>query len=171
MVGNTGTYLDSPFHRYAEGLDLAALPLESCVELSAVLARTAGSGSRAVDVGALAALDVAGRAVLLHTGGDAAWGHAGYATDAPYLTEAGARWLAERGARLVGIDSVSIDDIQGGGRRPAHSILLRAGIPVVEHLTGLGQLPPTGFRFTAAPIPLAGFGSFPTRAYATIPEP
>jgi arylformamidase len=171
MVGNTGTYLDSPFHRYAEGLDLAALPLESCVELSAVLARTAGSGFRAVDVGALAALDVAGRAVLLHTGGDAAWGHAGYATEAPYLTEAGARWLAERGARLVGIDSVSIDDIQGGGRRPGHSILLRAAIPVVEHLTGLGQLPPTGFRFTAAPIPLAGFGSFPTRAYATIPEP
>ena len=171
MVGNTGTYLDSPFHRYAEGLDLAALPLESCVELSAVLARTAGSGFRAVDVGALAALDVAGRAVLLHTGGDAAWGHAGYATEAPYLTEAGARWLAERGARLVGIDSVSIDDIQGGGRRPAHSILLRAAIPVVEHLTGLSQLPPTGFRFTAAPIPLAGFGSFPTRAYATIPEP
>jgi kynurenine formamidase len=171
MVGNTGTYLDSPFHRYAEGLDLAALPLESCVELSAVLARTAGSGSRAVDVGALAALDVAGRAVLLHTGGDAAWGHADYATEAPYLSEAGARWLAERGARLVGIDSVNIDDIQGGGRRPAHSILLRAGIPVVEHLTGLSQLPPTGFRFTAAPIPLAGFGTFPTRAYATVPEP
>ena len=171
MVGNTGTYLDSPFHRHAEGLDLVALPLESCVELSAVLARTAGSGSRAVDVGALAALDVAGRAVLLHTGGDAAWGHADYASEAPYLTEAGARWLAERGARLVGIDSVNIDDIQGGGRRPAHTILLRAGIPVVEHLTGLSQLPPTGFRFTAAPIPLAGFGTFPTRAYATIPGP
>jgi kynurenine formamidase len=156
---------------YADGQDLAALPLESCVELPAALARTIGSGSRAVDVGALAALEVAGRAVLLHTGGDAAWGHAGYAADAPYLTEAGARWLAERGARLVGIDSVSIDDIQGGGRRPAHSILLRAGIPVVEHLTGLGQLPPTGFRFTAAPIPLAGLASFPTRAYATIPQP
>ena len=124
-----------------------------------------------MDVGALAALEVAGRAVLLHTGGDAAWGRADYATDAPYLTEAGARWLAEHGARLVGIDSVSIDDIRGGGRRPAHSILLRAGIPVVEHLTGLGQLPPTGFRFTAAPIPLAGFASFPTRAYATLPQP
>jgi arylformamidase len=171
MVGNTGTHLDSPFHRYAEGLDLAVLPLESCVELPAVLARTAGAGFRAVDVGALAALEVAGRAVLLHTGGDAAWGRADYVTEAPYLTEAGARWLAERGAQLVGIDSVNIDDIQGGGRRPAHSILLRAGIPVVEHLTGLSQLPPTGFRFTAAPIPLAGFGTFPTRAYATIPEP
>ncbi len=171
MVGNTGTYLDSPFHRYADGTDLAGLPLESCVDLPAVLARTAGSGTRAVDVGALAALELAGRAVLLHTGGDTAWGHPDYATGAPYLTEAGARWLAGHGARLVGIDAVNIDDIQGGGQRPAHSILLRAGIPVVEHLTGLGQLPPTGFRFTAAPIPIVGTGTFATRAYATVPQP
>ena len=169
MVGNTGTYLDSPFHRYADGVDLAGLPLESCVDLPAVLARTAGSDARAVDVGALAALDVAGRAVLLHTGGDAHWGDPEYATGAPYLTEAGARWLAGRGARLVGIDAVNIDDIEGGGHRPAHSILLRAGIPIVEHLTGLGQLPPAGFRFTAAPIPIAGTGTFATRAYATVP--
>jgi hypothetical protein len=121
-----------------------------------------------VDVSALAALQVAGRAVLLHTSGDAAWGRADYATDAPYLAEAGAHWLAGHGARLVGIDSVSIDDIKGGGRRPAHSILLQAGIPVVEHLTGLGRLPPSGFWFTAAPIPLAEFGSSPsapTRRY------
>jgi arylformamidase len=83
MVGNTGTYLDSPFHRYADGFDLATLPLESCAELPAVLVRTAGSGSRAVDAVALAALDVSGRAVLLHTGGDTAWGSPGYATDAP----------------------------------------------------------------------------------------
>jgi kynurenine formamidase len=175
MVGNTGTYLDSPFHRYADGIDLAGLPLESCVDLPAVLARTAGSGTRAVDAGALAALDVAGRAVLLHTGGDAAWGRPDYATDAPYLTEAGARWLAGHGARLVGIDAVNIDDIEddieGGGHRPAHSILLRAGIPVVEHLTGLGELPPTGFRFTAAPIPIVGTGTFATRAYAAVPQP
>jgi kynurenine formamidase len=171
MIGNTGTYLDSPFHRYPDGVDLAGLPLESCVELPGALARTAGSGSRTVDVGALAALDVAGRAILLHTGGDCAWGRAEYAAGAPYLTEAGARWLAGHGARLVGIDSVNIDDIEGGGHRPAHSVLLRAGIPVIEHLTGLGQLPPTGFRFTAAPIPLAGFTTFPVRAYAVIPGP
>jgi kynurenine formamidase len=170
MVGNTGTYLDSPFHRYADGTDLAGLALESCVDLPAVLARTDGSGTRAVDVGALAALDVAGRAVLLHTGGDVHWGGPGYAADAPYLTEAGARWLAEHGARLVGIDAVNIDDIEGGGHRPAHSILLRAGIPIVEHLTGLGQLPPAGFRFTAAPIPIVGTGTFATRAYATVPQ-
>jgi kynurenine formamidase len=171
MVGNTGTYLDSPFHRYADGTDLAGLPLESCVDLPGVLARTAGSGTRAVDVGALAALDVAGRAVLLHTGGDVHWGDPGYATGASYLTEAGASWLAEHGARLVGIDAVNIDDMEGGGHRPAHSILLRAGIPIVEHLTGLGQLPPTGFRFTAAPIPFAGTGTFAVRAYATVPQP
>jgi arylformamidase len=169
LVGNTGTYLDSPFHRYDDGPDLAALPLESCAGLPAVVARTVGSRSRGVDAGALAALDVAGRAVLLHTGGDAAWGSPAYATGAPYLTEAGARWLAEHGARLVGIDAVNIDDI-ADGRRPAHSILLGAGIPVVEHLTGLAQLPPAGFFFTAAPIPLTGVGTFPVRAYASVPD-
>ena len=169
MVGNTGTYLDSPFHRYPDGTDLAGLPLESCVDLPGVVVRTAGSRSRAVDVGALAALDVTGRAVLLHTGGDAAWGRPEYAADAPYLTESGARWLAEHGARLVGIDSVNIDDAQPGGPRPAHSILLGAGIPIVEHLTGLGQLPPAGFLFSAAPVPVEAFATFPVRAYATVP--
>ena len=169
MVGNTGTYLDSPFHRYPDGTDLAGLPLESCVDLPGVVVRTAGSGTRAVDVGALAALDVTGRAVLLHTGGDAAWGRPEYAVDAPYLTESGARWLAEHGARLVGIDSVNLDDAQPGGPRPAHSILLGAGIPIVEHLTGLGQLPPAGFLFSAAPVPVEAFATFPVRAYAVVP--
>jgi arylformamidase len=149
---------------YPDGTNLAGLPLEGCVDLPAVLARTVGSGTRAVDVGALAALEVTGRAVLLHTG----WGTPAYAADAPYLTEAGARWLAGHGARLVGIDAANIDDIDDR-RRPAHSILLAAGIPVVEHLTGLAQLPATGFWFTAAPIPLAACGTFPTRAYAVIP--
>ena len=169
MVGNTGTYLDSPFHRYPDGTDLAGLPLESCVDLPGVVVRTEGSGYRAVDVGALAALDVTGRAVLLHTGGDAAWGRPEYAVDAPYLTEAGARWLAEHGARLVGIDSVNIDDAQPGGPRPAHSVLLGAGIPIVEHLTGLGLLPPAGFLFSAAPVPVEAFATFPVRAYASVP--
>jgi arylformamidase len=168
MVGNTGTYLDSPFHRFAEGTDLADLPLDSFAALPAVVARTAGSHSRAVDVGALAALDVRGSAVLLHTGGDAAWGTPEYATDAPYLTEAGARWLVAHGARLVGIDSINIDDVDDGGR-PAHTILLGAGIPIVEHLTGLDQLPPTGFRFTAAPVRITGFGTAPVRAFAEVP--
>jgi len=171
MVSNTGTYLDSPFHRYADGTDLAGLPLERLVDLPAVVVRAVGSGSRAVDVGALAALTVAGCAVLLHTGGDRHWSTPEYAVDAPYLTEAGAAWLVEHGAVLVGIDAVNIDDISpaAGGRRPAHSILLAAGVPIVEHLTGLENLPPGGFRFTATPPRIAAFGTFPVRAYATVP--
>jgi arylformamidase len=176
MVGNTGTYLDSPYHRYADGVDLAGLPLEKLVELPAVVVRTVGSGVRGVDVGALAALDVAGRAVLLHTGGDAHWGTPAYGEDAPYLTGAGAAWLVEHDARLVGIDAVNIDDVAGASSgtgpkdRPAHTLLLAAGIPVVEHLTGLDQLPPAGARFTAAPPRFAGFGTFPVRAYARVPD-
>jgi kynurenine formamidase len=171
MVGNTGTYVDSPFHRYADGADLAGLPLERLADLPAVVVRTAGTGVRAVDVGALAAHEVTGRAVLLHTGGDEHWGTPGYARDAPYLTEAGAQWLADQGALLVGIDAVNIDDIAPGsnGARPAHSVLLGAGVPVVEHLTGLAALPPHGARFTAVPPRVAGFGTFPVRAFAAVP--
>jgi arylformamidase len=172
MVGNTGTYLDSPFHRYGDGTDLAGLPLERLADLPAVVVRTVGGSVRGVDVGALAALDVAGRAVLLHTGGDRHWATPEYAVDAPYLTAAGAHWLVERGAALVGIDAVNIDDVSpaAGGERPAHSALLAAGIPIVEHLTGLEELPPTGARFTAAPPRVAAFGTFPVRAYASVPR-
>jgi kynurenine formamidase len=171
MVGNTGTYLDSPYHRYSDGTDLAGLPLERLADLPAVVVRTVRSGVLGVDVGALADLNVAGRAVLLHTGGDRHWGTPGYAVDAPYLTQAGAAWLVDQGAALVGIDAVNIDDIspRAGGARPAHSLLLAAGIPIVEHLTGLAELPPTGARFTAAPPRIAAFGTFPVRAYAAAP--
>ncbi len=168
MVGNTGTYLDSPYHRYADGPDLAQLPLSSVADLPAVVVRTAGSDRRPVDVGALAALDLAGHAVLLHTGGDEHWGHPAYRDDAPYLTRAASRHLVDHGARLVGIDSVNIDDIDDRSR-PAHTLLLAAGIPIVEHLTGLSQLPPRGARFTAAPVAVAGFGTFPVRAFAAVP--
>jgi arylformamidase len=172
MLGNTGTYLDSPFHRYGDGADLAGMPLERLADLPAVVVRTVGSGVRAVDAGALAALDVAGRAVLLHTGGDRHWATPEYAVDAPYLTGAGAQWLVDHGAALVGIDAVNIDDVApaAGGERPAHSLLLAAGIPIVEHLTGLAELPPTGARFTAAPPRVAAFGTFPVRAYASVPR-
>ena len=169
MVGNTGTYLDSPYHRYADGADLAALPLATLADLPAVVICTTGNRSRAVDVGALAASDVANRAVLLHTGGDRHWGTPESAQDAPYLTEAAADWLVEHRARLVGIDAVNIDDTSSGGHRPAHSVLLAAGIPIVEHLTSLDRLPPVGARFTAVPPRIADFGTFPVRAFASIP--
>lgn len=169
MVGNTGTYLDTPFHRYADGFDLSGLPLKKVADLPTVVARVVGSSERGVDVGALAALDVAGCAVLLHTGGDAAFGTPDYAKNAPFLTAAGAQWLIDHGAALVGIDSVNIDDIESGGERPAHSKLLEAGIPIVEHLTNLAAVPPTGARFTAVPPKVAKFGTFPVRAFVRVP--
>jgi kynurenine formamidase len=169
LVGNTGTYLDSPYHRYAGGADLAAVPLERTADLPAVVVRVTGTRQRGIDVGALAALDVRGVAVLLHTGDDARFGSPAYAEGAHFLTEAGAAWLAGQEPALVGIDSVNIDDA-ADGRRPAHSLLLAAGIPVVEHLTGLGQLPPAGSWFTAAPLRIEGFGTIPVRAFARLPE-
>ena len=169
LVGNTGTYLDAPYHRYADGADLAAVPLERTAGLPAVVVRVTGAQRRGIDVGALAALDVRGAAVLLHTGDDARFGTPAYAEDAHFLTEAGAAWLAGHEAALVGIDAVNIDDT-GDGRRPAHSLLLAAGIPVIEHLTGLGRLPPAGAWFTAAPLRIEGFGTIPVRAFARLPE-
>ncbi len=168
LVGNTGTYLDSPYHRFADGTDLAGLALTSLTDLAAVVIRTVGSGSRAVDVGAIAAFEVTGKAVLLHTGGDQHWGTPRYADDAPFLTEAGAHWLAEQRAALVGIDAVNIDDIADLAR-PAHTVLLGADIPVVEHLTGLDRLAPHGARFSAVPPKVSRFGTFPVRAFAVVP--
>ena len=167
LVANTGTYLDSPWHRYAEGKDLSGLPLEALVDLEGALLRATGTGRRAVDVLELAPLEVRGKAVLLHTGWDVHFGTPQYAKEAPYLTEAGAAWLVEHGAALVGIDSINIDDA-GDAARPAHSRLLAAGIPIVEHLRGLEQLPATGFRFSAAPPRIQGLGTFPVRAYAIV---
>jgi kynurenine formamidase len=167
MVGNTGTYLDTPFHRYARGYDLGALPLERIAHLPAVVIRTAGCGLRAVGVDAMSSVDVSGKAVLLHTGGDRGFGTSAYAESAPFLTAEGADWLVEHEAALVGIDSVNIDDLDDP-ERPAHTILLAAEIPIVEHLTGLGQLPVRGARFTGAPPRVARYGTFPVRAFAVV---
>lgn len=167
LVANTGTYLDSPWHRYAEGADLSGLSLETLVDLDGVLLRATGSRRRGIDALALAPLDVRGKAVLLHTGWDVHFGTPRYAKDAPFLTDGGAEWLAKNGAALVGIDSINIDDMGDAGR-PAHSRLLAAGIPIVEHLRGLDQLPASGFRFSAAPPRIQGLGTFPVRAYAIL---
>lgn len=164
MVANTGTYLDTPFHRYADGDDLAGVTLERVAALPAL---RVSSNDQAVDAGAFDQLDVAGKAVLVHTGWDRHWGSETYFEDHPFLTEASARLLAERGAALVGIDSHNIDDTCAP-RRPVHTILLGAGILVCEHLTNLGALPESGFRFTAAPPKFAGMGTFPVRAYAEL---
>ncbi len=167
MVGNTGTYLDSPFHRYAGGTDLADLPLDAVADLAAIVVRLPAGADRAVSPEVLAALNPAGCAILLHTGWDRHWGTPAYGTSAPYLTGPAAQLLADRGAQLVGIDSVNIDSTDGR-ERPAHSILLDAGIPVLEHLTGLAGLPDTGARLHAAPVRVRDFGTFPVRAYAVL---
>jgi arylformamidase len=167
MVGNTGTYLDTPFHRYADGSDLATTPLERMVELDGVVVDADGRAS--VDADAVAAYDVSGKAVLIRTGWSRNWGTDAYLTGHPFLTGDGAEWLVDHGAVLVGIDSLNIDST-ATGERPAHSALLAAGIPVVEHLHGLEELPAAGFRFQAAPAPVARFGTFPVRAYAVLDE-
>jgi len=172
MIGNTGTYIDSPFHRYADGSDLAGLDLSSLVGLRAEvfhLEDAWDASRRGIHSRMLADRDVNGAAVLLHTGWDSRFGRPEYGTGAPFLTGDAARWLIEAGAVLVGIDSVNIDDTDSGGERPAHSLLLGAGVHVVEHLTNLGELPPRGARFTAAPPAVEGFGTFPVRAFAEVP--
>ena len=167
MIGNTGTYLDAPWHRFADGTDLAGLPLERTAALPGVVVDVTGSGARAIDALALAAVDVGGRAVLLRTGWDRHWRTPAYGVDAPFLTAAGAALLVERGAALVGIDALNIDD-GGDLERPAHTKLLAAGVPVLEHLTGVAALPPSGFALHAAPVPVRRFGTFPVRAYAVV---
>lgn len=167
MVANTGTYLDSPYHRFGDGADLAGLRLDQLADLDGVVLRMRASGKRAVDVEDLATLDVRGKAVLIDTGWDHHWQTAEYAHNAPFISKAAAEWLVENRAALVGIDSVNIDDM-GDKTRPTHTTLLHAGIPIVEHLRNLDQIPDLGFRFHAVPPAIRRFGTFPVRAYAVI---
>jgi len=165
MVANTGTYLDSPFHRYANGRDLAELPLDWLVDLEAVRVRC---DLPAIGPEIFEGLPIRGKAVLVETGWSRHWGTATYLSGHPFLTEAAAGFLKQSGVRLVGIDSLNIDDI-ADKRRPVHSILLAADIPIVEHMTNLAALPDAGFRFSAAPVKVRAFGTFPVRAFAIVP--
>jgi arylformamidase len=164
MVANTGTYLDSPFHRYAEGKDLAALPLDWMAGLDAIVVRVPPDAPRALTWSAFERLDVRGRAVLVHTGWDRHWRTDRYGQANPYLTGEACEGLRDAGVRLVGIDSVNIDDLENWAR-PAHSILLGADIPIVEHLCNLAAAPDQGTRFFAVPPKVVGFGTFPVRAF------
>ena len=166
MVANTGTYLDSPFHRYAEGKDLSQLPLEQLADLESVVVRPRAPG-RAIGPGAFAGEALAGKAVLVQTGWDTHWRTDRYLSGHPFLTGEAARFLREQHVALVGIDSLNIDDTDDG-RRPVHSALLAADIPIVEHLCNLGSLPPGGFRFFAVPAKVAAFGTWPVRAFAHV---
>ena len=167
MVANTGTYVDAPFHRFADGADLSELRLESLASLDGLVVRRPFEAGLATDFEAFEGLDVRGKAVLVHTGWDRHWRTEAYQEGAPFLTAEAAEWLAAHGAALVGIDSHNIDDT-GPRARPVHTILLRAGIPICEHMTGLDRLPDGGFRFSAVPPKVRGMGTFPVRAYAVL---
>jgi arylformamidase len=167
MVANTGTYVDSPFHRYADGRDLAQLPLESLAALPCLVARIEPGPGPAIDALPFAARDVRGKAVLVHTGWDRHWRTDQYFEGHPHLSGRLAQWLADAGAVLVGIDSHNIDST-ATGERPVHSTLLGRDIPIVEHLCGLGGVPERGARFYAVPVKVRGFGTFPVRAFAEL---
>jgi kynurenine formamidase len=165
LLANTGTYIDAPFHRYEDGRDLAGYRLEAIADLPGVVVRATGRPGRAIDASSFS-LDVKGKAVLVHTGWDAHWRTDTYsAGQHPFLTREAAELLAKAGASLVGIDSLNIDDDKDGAR-PAHTILLGAGVAIVEHMTNLAALPDTDFRFFAVPPKIKGMGSFPVRAFA-----
>jgi kynurenine formamidase len=169
LAGNTGTYLDSPYHRYGDGVDLSDLQLETLVDLPLQLFRLADAAERGIPAAVFYDRELEGTAVLLHTGWDRHFGTPAYATGAPYLSAGAAAYLSKAGAVLVGIDSINIDDAETSRDRPAHSQLLAAGIHVVEHLTNLAAVPLTGARFTAVPPKIRQFGTFPVRAFARLP--
>jgi arylformamidase len=166
MVANTGTYIDSPFHRFENGKDISELPLERVAGLDGVVVHVEGRHDRAVDIDAFTGIDVRGKAVLVHTGWAVHWGTDQYFEDHTFLTEAAAVFLKEQGATLVGIDSYNIDDTSDG-RRPVHTILLGAEISIVEHMCNLELLPRGTFKFSAVPAKVKGMGTFPVRAYAS----
>jgi len=166
MVANSGTYVDSPFHRYADGKDLSELPLESLAELDGLVFHAA-IGKRAIGPESFKVAGVRGKAVLVHTGWAKHWRTDQYFENHPFLTEAAAHYLKEQGAAFVGIDSLNIDDT-ADLRRPTHSILLGADIPICEHMCNLERLPDKGFHLHAAPVKVKNFGTFPVRAYAVI---
>jgi len=170
MVANTGTYLDSPFHRYAGGKDLSELPLSALANLEGLVIRAPIELDRAIDASIFTGIELRGKAILIHTGWDAHWNTDQYFDGHPYLTRDAAKFLSDSGVALVGIDSLNIDDT-ADGTRPAHTILLGADIPIVEHLCHLEQLPDKGFNFFAVPVKVKGFGSFPVRAFGMITQP
>jgi arylformamidase len=166
MVANTGTYVDSPFHRFADGIDLSELPLESLVDLDGIVVH-AREFERAIPAEAFQGLDVQGKAVLVRTDWARHWRTDQYFEGHPFLTRDAAQYLADSGAAFVGIDTYNIDDTTDD-TRPAHTILLGSRIPICEHMCGLEKLPDHGFRFHAAPVKVKAFGTFPVRAYAVL---
>jgi len=166
MVANTGTYIDAPFHRFAEGIDLSGLKMASIANLDGIVIRV-DQDRQSIGEELFKGNEFQGKAVLIHTGWDRHWRTDAYFENHPFLARNAAEFLKSAGAALVGIDSLNIDDTTDGSR-PAHSILLQAGVPIVEHMCHLDALPQSGFKFFAVPAPVKGMGSFPVRAFAIV---
>ena len=167
MVVTSGTYVDAPYHFHAGGVDVAQLPLERLVEVRIVVIRASGRtaiGPEVIDNPG----ELWGTAVLVHTGWSRHWGTAAYLSGSPYLTQDFAEMMVEANIALLGVDSLNVDDIEDS-TRPVHHTVLGSGIPLIEHLTNLDQLPDQGARLTALPAPVHGVGSFPVRAVAVLP--
>jgi len=167
MVANTGTYVDSPFHRFSDGIDLSELPLESLGDLEGIVIHATETAGRAITARAFDGFDVEGKAVLVHTNWSRHWRTDQYFEGHPFVTRDAVEHLVNAGAAFVGIDTYNIDDITDGAR-PAHTVLLGNRIPICEHMCNLDQLPDSGFRFHAAPVKVKAFGTFPVRAYAVL---
>ena len=166
MIANTGTYIDSPFHRYADGIDVSELPLDKLAGVECVVVRIA-EDVKAIGAEAFRGADVKKKALLVNTGWDRHWRTDQYFENHPHLTELAARYLVDVGALVVGIDSFNIDSTSDG-TRPVHSILLRQAIPIIEHMCNLSEVPEAGATLTAAPVAVKGMGTFPVRAFATV---
>jgi arylformamidase len=167
MVANTGTYIDAPYHRYSNGKDLAALPLEGLAGLEAIVVHVPSGAGRAISRAAFEGTELKGKAVLVRTGWDAHWRTERYLSGHPFLTADAAEYLVSEGIVLAGIDSLNIDDTEDRSR-PVHSTLLAAGIPIVEHMCNLSRLPERDFHFYAVPAKVVGFGSWPVRAFGHV---
>jgi kynurenine formamidase len=167
MISNTGTYVDCPFHRYADGKDLSEVEVERFAELGAIVVRADFSNGIEVSKNLFDGLSLSGKAVLINTNWSQFWRTDTYFENHSFLTEEAAIFLRDQQVKLVGIDSHNIDDTRTK-RRPVHSILLKAGILIVEHLCNLNQLPDSHFIFNAVPPKFNGVGTFPVRAYARI---
>lgn len=165
IVANTGTYLDCPFHRYAEGNDLSQIHLEKLAELSGVLIDA--ENNQVIGKEFFEARDLFGKAVLVHTGWSKHWRTDTYFENHPFLTEEAAHYLVDQKIKLVGIDSHNIDDTRTN-TRPVHSTLLRNEILIVEHMTNLPLLKGKDFVFNAVPPKFVGVGTFPVRAFAKV---
>jgi len=165
MVANTGTYLDCPFHRYADGKDLSQMNLEKLAELEGVLINA--ENIQSVGKNFFERKNLSGKAVLVHTGWSKHWRTDAYFENHPFITAEGADYLVSQKVKLVGIDSHNIDDTRTNSR-PVHTALLKNEILIVEHMTNLNLLKAKNFIFNAVPPKFVGVGTFPVRAFAKV---